>query len=355
MDGMIEQLQNLEFDPNANTALNQNRTMNGIIHTLSRMDVSQSNGRDIQNMVSSLNAEINKFILELQNQLYWRFKIRSETKKFQNMPHRDSIDRIVSVLTFYNDHHHNEKVLIEFINDKDADYCHLQTDYMNVIGNNMENDGTQSNGVILMKNTFGILRDYVAQNLPQCQHETCPILKRYHSVHGQKLDVNLYHSSQPQQRLEWFRRTLQQLHCYLLHSDQCGIVIAAKDKVGVIKLKDGGKWYQMFDDVNTIKWVPYGEIEQKQLRSAWESGIDHVFLMDRRYKVEFKRDPTYPRPSGYQFLCSEAKPWKRAVLYGKRDGDGMIGGVPCDEELIGGVSCKDNCNVSIASIDSDDL
>ena len=152
-------------------------------------------------------------------------------------------------------------------------------------------------------------------------------------------------------KVEWFRKTMDILHCYLLHGDECGVVVTAKGMVSVSKLEDGGKWYQMFDDVNCIKWIPYGELEQKQLRSAWESGMDHALLMDKQYKVEFKRDPTYPRPSGYQFACSESKPWKRAVVYGKKDDDGLIGGVMCSEKS----TIEENHNLSMISIDSDDL
>ena len=85
-----------------------------------------------------------------------------------------------------------------------------------------------------------------------------------------------------------------------------------------------------------IQWIPYMEQEQGQLSSAWNNGMDHVFLKDNRYKVEFKRNPTYPRPSGYQFVCDQLKPWKRAVVYGTRDGDGLLGGVPCASDGLPG-------------------
>eukprot|EP01083_Nonionella_stella_P084321 233387_1 len=322
MDGIIGKLQSLQFDEKANAAINESSKMNDIIDTLSHLDMNQSHPKDIHRMVKDINREVNQFIIDLQNQLYWKFKIKKESSKFRKMPHQHSIDRISRILTFYDDHHTEEYSLFQFVNDQESDYKHLQSDYQHIITDNV----VSNDPVIKMKKVFGLYCDYIAQTLPKCgDTEQCLILQRYRDEDDEDDDIF-------DDKLSDLKSKMDVMHCYLFHTESCGIAIDTQNECK--QLAFGGEWYWFYDDLD-IKWIPYKRTDQLKLNNAWRNNVDElVIVLDGRYKVQFKRNSNNSNPCGWQYDDRKSNGWRRRVIYGTRDRDGLLNGIVCEKQPI---------------------
>ena len=317
MDGIIGQLEKFQFDKNANCAMGNNSKMNDIINKLSHLNMSNSNKNEIVNMVKDINDEINKFIIELQQSLYWRFKIKNETKRFKKIEHRESIDRIVQILTFYHDNHNEEFSLFEYVNDDDGEYEHLKKDYENIIEKNI----ISRDNIITMTKQFDLCRDYILQNLPKCDIKTCGIYSRYHDEVDE--DDDMFDDD-----IKEFKKKMDLLHCYFFHSDNCGIII--NNKVEKYQhLKFGGQWYWFFHDAE-VKWMPYNRENQRKLNEGWRNNQNEVII--GKYRIKFKRGST--NPCGEQQDYHRKNSWKRAVIYGIADRDGLLNGITCEKQQL---------------------
>ena len=123
-------------------------------------------------------------------------------------------------------------------------------------------------------------------------------------------------------RVRMFAETLNRLHCYLLHAERCGVAVG-----------ETGSWWRFHqDEKGQIVWIVCGAGDQARLHEAWRNGRGQVVLASGSYKVLFKRVVGGEMGSvrtGFQIDCASKNVWRTPVVFGERDGDVMLNGVPC--------------------------
>ena len=318
MDGLINQLQSIQFDANAQSAMNSNSKMGELIDKLDNMDMN-----NIQTQIKSINAEINRFILELQAQIYWKYKIKKSTKQFAKMPHRESMDRIISILTFYHDQYNEEYNLFEFICDKESNYTFLENDFKNIITSNV----VSIDNIISMKRIFSLYLEYTQQNFPKCEVKTCCIFKRYRDEQSEDDDMF-------DDELKAFKKKMDTLHSYLFHPDHCGIIVDKEAMQKSQQLMFGGQWFWLFEfDDLSMKWIPYNTQDQMRLNNAWRNGQNELLVgKSGAYRVKFKRSSDgHPFGQQYDVNYRGKNAWRRAVIYGVPGSDGILNGIHCQK------------------------
>ncbi len=282
--------------------------------------------------VHNIYVMIGIFLLNRVVYCIWKFKIKNESKKFSAMPYRSNMDRIIGIMTFYHDNHNEEFNIFSYVNDSESDYKYLKDDYDNIISNNI----ISNNNIITMKKQFGIFVDYISQMFPICSHNKCNIFRRYSDDKHNNEDDDMFDD-----KVQHFKQIMDILHCYLFHTEHCGIIII-NDKMNLnknnnsnnlnyINLKFGGLWYWFYDDSN-CKWIPYNKCDQLKLNMGWRNNNKEVMVgVNNKYKVQFKRDSNNIDPFGHQYDCKRNDSWRRAVIYGVTDINGMLNGIMCDK------------------------
>ena len=163
-----------------------------------------------------------------------------------------------------------------------------------------------------------------------CNIKTCPIFKRYHDECDDDEDDDIFDAD-----IKYFRKTMDLFHCYLFHSDNCGIIIDQKQynppKTEYQELKFGGQWYWFFDD-GEVKWVPYNRENQMKLNEGWRKNEKEIII--GKYKIKFKRHSANLYPYGEQQDYQKRGSWKRAVIYGVADKDGLLNGIPIENQSL---------------------
>ena len=320
MDSLIGKLESLQFNEyiNKNKQNELNSKMNKLINKLHNLDMNKNE------IINNITSEINKFIIEIQKSIYWKFKIKNQQKKFEKLKYKQSVERIINILTFY--HSKNEIKLnifdiFKFINDEGINLLNnIKIDYNNIINKNI----ISNNNIINMKNEFFLIKDFILQNISKCNIKKCIIYKRYSFNNDNNDDDDLLMND----NLKYFIKIMDIIHCFLFHSDECGII---KNKNNI------GQWYWLNNDYynkNDIKWIPYKLKDQKELDYAWLNMKKYALICSNTYQVVFDRVNSIKNkiinPSGWQYNHLHKTNNPRPVIHGIMNKNGLLNGIKCD-------------------------
>ena len=98
----------------------------------------------------------------------------------------------------------------------------------------------------------------------------------------------------------------------------------------VAKDSNNKKWYWYRDEGGKIEWIPYKDEHQKIINNAWENDKLDVIIMEK-FKIDFQRGHG-GSPSGQQYDCQRFNSWRRPVIYGEPNQQGLLRDIMCRKQ-----------------------